>query len=339
MRMKKILILFLGFSILLPNASFAVENGDDASGNPFVVPISANYNSTQTIRCSGTLIAPTIVVTAGHCVLDSNGLVSQTVYVGAPGSNMQNVMSGALASSIEITSSFSNTGGKVTNDDLAFIVLSQPQKLLLPIRLASEAELNQFKNSASALKAIGYGYYSDSGIETITSPKSFTGLFSSMNTALPNSAYMSSTTADSCAGDSGSPVITTSANSVILVGVLTGGLTSNKCSKKYTDGLYYSSFTLVSRYANLAFAAASSSISALNSQVESQNQDSNDLSSQVDDLTAKLTAATDQIAQLQDAIKKLQAKLPSTITCQKGKTTQKVSGISPKCPSGYAQKQ
>ena len=344
--MKKFLLfvtaLLLTSSGITP--ALAVENGVDESGNPFVVPISSTLSATKATFCSGTLIAPSVAVTAGHCVLDDNGLVNREVFVGKAGSSFDSISSGDLVSSIEITSTYRTGGdGKIGDDDLAFLVLSKPQTMFAPIRLASESEVTSYKASGTPLKAIGYGYYSDAGTEKTTFPKSFTGTFSNLQPSFANSAFMKSTsTSNSCAGDSGAPILVSTPSTVILVGILTGGSRSVNCSKKYSDGAYYSMFTLISRYSNLAFASALTSITKLQDQLKSAESKNSDLTDQVSTLTDEsisakndLVDAQDQLTTLKAQVASLQAKLPSTIVCAKGKLTQKITAIKPKCPNGY----
>jgi len=88
-----VLLLILTFtSNSLP--AKAVENGTDATGSQFVVPIKTEVSPGLATSCSGALISPYIVVTAGHCVLDPNGLVSSRVFVGQAGSSLQSVTTG-----------------------------------------------------------------------------------------------------------------------------------------------------------------------------------------------------------------------------------------------------
>jgi len=346
--MKKLIVLVVSLGLALSgiSAASAVENGADESGNPFVVPISTTISATKVISCSGTLIAPTVAVTAGHCVVDANGLISKQVFVGQAGASISSIVFSDLVKSVEITSTFrSGVDNKVGDDDLAFLVLSKPQTMSTPIRLASESEVTSFRNAGSALKAVGYGYYSDNGAEKVTYPKSFTGTFSSLQSAFANSAYLKSTSADSCAGDSGAPILVSTPSTVILVGILTGASRNVYCATKAPDGAYYTLFTLISRYSNLAFASALASINELRDQVNSAQSNIDDLTNQVSTLTDDsvnaqndLADAQGQIATLQAQVKALQAKLPSTILCVKGKLTQKVTRISPKCPSGFKEK-
>jgi secreted trypsin-like serine protease len=215
------------------------------------------------------------------------------------------------------------------------------------------------KTSQVALKAFGYGRYGDTSSEVVTFPKSMTGTFSNSVTRYSNSAYMSTTKANSCAGDSGSPILNITATQVTLVGILTGSTRSVSCSKKDNDGLYTTLFTLVGRYANLAFLAATDVMSAQDqiisatksqltekdSQINRANSTSTDLRSQLGIAESNLETANKGLEDLQTQLDEANAmivalnkRLPQTIMCIKGKLTQKVTAVMPKCPKGYALK-
>jgi secreted trypsin-like serine protease len=69
--MKKQAIVLLAVMILILLAAtqvFAITDGDpDGDWHPHVVLILMDVGGAPAYRCSGTLISPTIVVTAGHC--------------------------------------------------------------------------------------------------------------------------------------------------------------------------------------------------------------------------------------------------------------------------------
>ena len=88
---SKILIFSLISVFVSSNHALAIENGTDATGNSIAVPIKIQLSPTNTAECTGALIAPSIVVTAGHCVLDQSGLVTKSIYVGKAGSSMNSV--------------------------------------------------------------------------------------------------------------------------------------------------------------------------------------------------------------------------------------------------------
>jgi secreted trypsin-like serine protease len=290
------------------------------------------------------------VVTAAHCVVVNNGIVTNNVYVGQAGSQQSSITLDDMVKSVEITSTYSGgSNSTVGNDDLAFLVLGKPQTIRVPIRLASESEVTSFKSANAPLKALGYGYYSDAGTEATLGPKSFAGTFSQTASSFNNSAYMQSSSGHACQGDSGGPIVTTSASAVVLVGIITGGQNNIHCSKRLSDGNYYALFTLISRYANLAFGAASKTITDLQTQLDDLKSTSSlaisainnlrsqnaDLTSQLENSNVSLSEARNQISELEDQVASLQARLPSTITCTKGKLTQKVTGVKPKCPAGF----
>ena len=337
----RILIVVIVLLAIVPVSAHAVENGDNATGSAFVVPISIDRGNGKWGGCSGTLIAPSIVVTAGHCVLDANGLLTKNIYVGVAGSSVSSVTLSDKILSIQITSNFqSAAGGKVGDDDLAFLTLGKSQTLRVPITLASEKDVIDFKSRKVALKSIGYGEYSNSGTNPVTFPMAFDGTFSSVNPIYSNSAYMFSTNGSSCTGDSGAPILSISATQVTLVGILTGTIrgVDNKCAQKQSDGNYYTLFTLLGRYANLAFSAATE---VINSQIQVTNADKVQLSDLVNKLDEATNANSELQSQLDEAnatIVELKAKLPQVITCIKGKLTTKVTAVSPKCPSGYKKK-
>lgn len=59
------LSIMLGFA---PVASAIVNGYPDGNGHPYVGVVEYTYEGGDTFRCSGSLIAPTVVVTAAHCI-------------------------------------------------------------------------------------------------------------------------------------------------------------------------------------------------------------------------------------------------------------------------------
>ena len=334
MKIKRIFLIGLVLSLLPTSPAVAVENGTDASGNPFVVPIMTRQTPLLSGLCSGALIAPWIVVTAAHCVLDANGLLTTEVFIGEAGGDVSTAQSQTnQVKTIQITSSYkTGANNNVGADDLAFLTLSKSMVLSTPVSLASESEMLLLREASTPLKIIGYGRVSDDpSVGSSSTPNSFQGKQVPLaNTLYPNSGNMVSSVGDVCKGDSGSPVLSITASKVTLVGIVTGGALNNNCTKKQSDGLYYTLFTLVGRYANLAFAATVDSMNSQQDQSTKATGDAqtqaDDLISQVNDLTQNnwdLTASLEEASQqIKDLTKKYTACIASAkkiLTTKKGK--------------------
>jgi len=349
----------------------AIENGIDATGNSHVVKIVSKYNTSKVKMCSGGVLSEYIVVTAAHCLDDESGLLSKEIWVLPPGSVSNRDSSGAYlrdstwisVDGTQITLTYQNSSQKVEDDDLAFLVLSKPVELKISTSIPSEDETLRLKSSNAPLRLYGYGYISDSG-NSSDAPRYYIARFDSQTpTSVKNSGYASSSESTSCQGDSGGPVLSITPTNVTVVGVITGGATSVRCGKKQNDGKYYTLFTYLSRYANLAFAAASSAnkkvaessnqlkLSAEEAKTKAESdlattrQESSNLQSELKSTQDELSDALFQIEELerviqnlQNEIKLLTSKLTVTINCVKGSRTKKVTGIDPKCPTGYKKK-
>ena len=298
----KIKLIAIGTSVILLSSFFparAVEGGDDAAGSQFVVPIKIEQTSSRTTSCSGALISPYIVVTAGHCALDASGLVAKNIYVGEAGSSMDSVTTDDLIDSVKITSSFQSVNANVGDDDLAFLTLKKPQLMTTQVFLASESEMTALKNAGAQLKLFGYGRYGDTSEEKITFAKSYSGTFSQFTTSVPNSGYLESTKDNACKGDSGGPVLSITATKVTIVGIVTGGALNKYCTKPLTsNGKYYALFTVIGRYSNLAFASATQSMSTLSENYKKSQSDLYAANELVEDLEYNLTDANDRVEEL-----------------------------------------
>ena len=241
-------------------------------------------------------------MTAAHCVTDSQtGLLAKDVWVSPAGSAYKVISEGGVnrtvlestssvaesraiyeqyrAASFKVTSTYYSSSDIVQDNDIAFIVLENALPVTSNITIASDEETETFIANKSLARIYGYGITVFGGDVSLT-PKSTTMNFDFKSPTLKNSVYLKSPTSSACPGDSGGPVIVSTPTKLYLVGVITGGANATvgpECSTKFS-GNFYTLVTLITKYANLAFASA----------VEASNKsDSALLQSEIDRKSAK----------------------------------------------------
>ena len=128
------------------------------------------------------------------------------------------------------------------------------------------------------------------------------------------------------------------ATQVTIVGIIAGGAASVNCSKKASDGTYRTIFTLIGRYANLAFSAAIDVMDTQSQKILSDRETLLALANKLNDATISQLQAQSQLDEAKATIVELNKKLPQAITCIKGKLSKKVTAVNPKCPAGYKKK-
>lgn len=350
--MNKSSIRFFGIPFVFIIASafvapvYAVENGELADGSEYVVPVTIQATATSWQNCSGAVVAPTVIATAGHCVLDKSGLLSSQILVGNPGAANTPSTSWVKVSKIYVADEYkgSSVDGLITASDIAFLLLEKAIGNSRKINLTSENELLSLKNASAKLRIIGYGNTSDAG-STSTSPFSLDATFSKQVSQDPNQAIAVSQKANICKGDSGAPILSITPSKVTLVGVVTGAYTSNFCSKKQADGNYWTAFTAVSRFANLAAEAITDSLKLEQTQ-NSTNQNSASenqyLTTRLEELELELSSTLDELERIKEELarsKKIISAFGATgqkaINCTNLISTKIIVGKSPKCPKGY----
>lgn len=287
-------ISLLGLGVVPSQAS---RNGVEQKNNTFAVGITFDFAGVSQV-CSGALIAPKIIATAGHCVFDESGRKVSHYYFTAPGVALDAAIDPSVAQP-QIANVYTAPGYVVDaanqKDDVAFIELTLPLAKTGFIRPATAMEVAALAPD-QAITGYGFGHVYETKAPYSIYARQYAINWTKPTTTPPSTVQLYSTTASACSGDSGGPITTkTATGEEILIGVLSGAASVvDHCGTAGSDGKYTMQMTVVDTYKSLVPAAL---------------------------LVAP--AAPTPVAKTYKA------------TCVKGKVTKYVTGANPKCPSGY----
>ena len=234
-------LLFLGCdrastAPLSPNGPSRITYGSlDGNAHPAVVLILMDVAGSPAFRCSGTLIAPTVVLTAGHCAGEPGEFSGMRIFTESDVQNGDNNYPFPGPNTVEAASWRAHplyTSGAFFRHDVGVITLSKAVKLAAEKygKLPAVNELDALqRGNATRFTAVGYGLQkinpvfieaekirmsAEPHLVQINAP-GFTGDFSML---LSNNAA----TGGTCFGDSGGPNYLGSSN--VVAGVTSFGL-------------------------------------------------------------------------------------------------------------------
>ena len=215
--------------------SFVTYGSLDGNSHPAVVLIVMDIAGEPAFRCSGTLIAPKVVLTAGHCAGEPGEFSGMRVFTESDVENGNNNYPFAGRNTIEAKEWHSHplfTEAQFFRHDVGVVLLSREVKLSASAygKLPRVNQLDALQpGSSTRFTAVGYGLqkinpvfieaekvrmFAEPWLIQINTP-GFTGDFSLL---LSNNASSGGT----CFGDSGGPNYVGSSN--VVAGVTSFGL-------------------------------------------------------------------------------------------------------------------
>jgi hypothetical protein len=204
--------------VLCASASAVTGGTIDGSAHPATGLLLVGAPGSLQPQCSGTLISPTVFLTAGHCTAD---LPSNRVYV---------TFDSAYVPSSPVLAGTATTDplygvDKKDSHDLAVVVFDAPVRGITPVPLAPIGALD---TRPSSVVAVGYGAAQSVPNKKTSFSYDFVRRFASVDVEKVTRTELqtSSRETGTCYGDSGGPELLGS----MLVAVISHGDTT--CSKR-----------------------------------------------------------------------------------------------------------
>jgi secreted trypsin-like serine protease len=167
-RRSLLIVLLAGAALLLPavTANAITFGQPDGNLHPNVGALVADWDPDSPgpdILCSGTLIAPTVFLTAAHCTafLEAEG-ISQVWVTFVPAYDEDSTsLAGLVAASSFVGNPLFGSGGASDTHDIAVVLLAQAPAGITPARLPTAGLLDQLKAAHQlddrTFTAVGYG--------------------------------------------------------------------------------------------------------------------------------------------------------------------------------------
>jgi V8-like Glu-specific endopeptidase len=256
MNRKRIRVIAVAFAILFSEIVFvqpsnAIYNGTSALGSEHVVKLSLGGAA-----CSGALVTPQIVATAGHCVVSYGVTTSfSNIKVYPPGVNVSETNISAGVIKIVYPSGFRNATSYTDPDDIAFLVLDRTFDGSNNLTLANYEMTRNIVNSGTAINIFGYGSTFTGGYSTNipytfsakpTAQRRLSGYQGYERTYIN---YQNDYQGATCPGDSGGPAVAKYLGVFYLVSINSGGL--GPCSNDPNRGSWNSTATIPGEYISL----------------------------------------------------------------------------------------
>lgn len=218
----------LAATIVSSPASASVSRVINGTPNPALSQAAVLMES-DTSSCTGVLVLPNLLATAAHCFIETGSAVTsgpETWRFYLPGADAQtSPLTGVRATQLLIDPAYRNDG-RTDARDLAFLVLDGALGTPVITRVAARNEVAALASRRATLEQVGYGQtvpraVADAPVSPI--PIGMSAPIDEWDAPEGLLSVRTSGTTGTCAGDSGSPWMSSVQGELLLVGVLSSG--------------------------------------------------------------------------------------------------------------------
>ena len=221
--MKKLITLaalVVGLAVAPHASAITYGTPDTTNRYPYVGALVGTFDGGTYPYCSGTLISPTVFLTAAHCDL---GTGTACVTFDAKYTSRSKLYCGRFYAHPDYSGSQSNP------NDVAVVVFSKPIKGIQPAQVAELGLLDRMKaagtlNGSTAFTSVGYGGqetkppHGTSGITYLDRREYAVGYFNALGPGyLRLSQNPNTGSGGTCYGDSGGPIFLGDTNIVVAI--------------------------------------------------------------------------------------------------------------------------
>lgn len=231
----------------------ASKGGVEQTNNKFVVGFTYSDDGIPTL-CNGALVAPDVIATARHCVVNRQGVYGTDYVFSAPGAKLDAPIDGnKVPTGVRkvIVPKQSPIEGLDLRLDIAFIVTNKAFATGMPIKFASAQQAASL-NEISEIAGYGYGAVFETGALYASLPRKFHLSWVGSSLVENSNSYYELIHENNvaCSGDSGGPVtFRDSDGKEFLLGVVSGaGEVADGCGTKSADNFYHLRITLFHPY-------------------------------------------------------------------------------------------
>lgn len=195
-------------------------------------------------ECTGSLWRPRIVITAAHCVSDSEGIEPDVqpgdVRIYAPGADKRNGPTSIRVTQILFDPAWTSESAddEPSERDIAFLILDAPLGTPTWVRMATPAEVIDIARNGTPVEYVGYGLTgprNDPNADGSPVPLSLmTRLAGRYAGGMGDFSTVGDGVRGTCAGDSGGPFLAVIGGQLVYLGPLSGGL-GHPCEPENDD--------------------------------------------------------------------------------------------------------